>query len=444
MKKAYLLLLLPLLIAFTACEKEELAPASNVLPVAITHAAPEKPLSDRQINQQQAAVFARTMRDAIVDDGLPGSIDRHGVVTPVNLAPAEVSEVVPVEHEGERVMYVVNFGTDEGFIVLSADKVGGSPIMHIAETGHLSAREVADLDPKRDAFSEWFLGMAALIHKNLQEEKAVPEKYQRLWQVLGGELKGRVSLRLRHPEPEEPQGDEIPTDIRIAHGRTRKNAWYRYDLPVPKVIKEIAWGQSAGYNADAKIPGALAGCPAVAVGILCRTLYYPEWYDYDAMPTQPDTPLVGSTPISRMLRDIADHIPNYHWGLDGSGAIAPNILKGVKALGYDTAKLSTYNISTAWGNMAVRCPVLLMGDKENGGHIWISHGYRQRELEFTIEFWLNFSWELYALCWPEEYFYMHWGWYGQKEDDGWTKATVWPWYKKNQMMIHNLVSPNVW
>ena len=91
----------------------------------------------------------------------------------------------------------------------------------------------------------------------------------------------------------------------------------------------LKWGQGTGYNADAPNPNYAAGCPAVAVGMLCYNYWYPNKYNYLGMGAKFKEPTQKSNPVSKMLRDIADNIPGYKWG-PISGAIDADVVIGLK------------------------------------------------------------------------------------------------------------------
>lgn len=203
-------------------------------------------------------------------------------------------------------------------------------------------------------------------------------------------------------------------------------------------IQYCVWGQANGYNADAKRPNIdLAGCPAVAVGLLCKTWKYPSdrGFDYAAMPNSL-APTTDSNPISRMFRDIADVIPGYSWGTaasGGSGASQAGILTGLKTLGYNSAKSTSYDFNTVYSNIEDWYPVLLGGFTNTGGHIWIADGYSETKwkvtrkfLGITVKTWYEYS----------DHIYMNWGWYGSS--NGWIDQESWPSYNNSRIMWYDL------
>ncbi len=412
--------LITLVLAFGACQKDDVQPKSSpVLAVAVGENAVEY-----HVNVKEAREFAGKIRGALAKTPLPGVRDENFVVHPSHLKKdAEISEIVPVDHKGERVMYVVNYGDEDGYIIFAADKSIGWPLLSVAEKGHLSAQEVATLSPQTP-FTGWFEGQKKRIYDHLQKGEEIPKRYQELWEVLGGRAeKGKeISLEL---VPPDAQGD-ANTMPRVRGSWEHRFLYQSQGIPASSVVYYCEWGQGDGYNDYAKLPGAYIGCPALAVGILCHTHKYPKDYEYSEMPLNGP-----SEPLARMLRDIADKIPNYSWGYEGSGASLTNIVIGLKKLGYD-ARLSDFDPDAAYEEVRQDKPILLYGSEENGAHIWIADGYR-KELwkigyRFLFSFWSIYPWEEYRDC-----MYMNWGWYG--EGNAWVDLKSWTYFDENKMMI---------
>jgi hypothetical protein len=187
----------------------------------------------------------------------------------------------------------------------------------------------------------------------------------------------------------------------------------------------LKWGQEEGYNYDAKINGALAGCPAVAVGMLCYDHWFPSNYYYLGMPYELSSKYENrSSHISRMFRSIADKIPSYNWGKHASGSTPNNTLTGIKRLGYSNAKLIDFNLYTVYENLKKGYPVLLRSYQNGirGGHIWFCDGYWEAKVEIKHR---KRKWygKKYTHCtWHEyhDYLYMNWGWDGKA--NGWYRS----------------------
>ena len=124
-----------------------------------------------------------------------------------------------------------------------------------------------------------------------------------------------------------------------------------------------------------------------------------------------------------MFRTIGNNIPNYEWSADGSGAVAEDIVTGLKRLGYKNAKLVNYNFSRAYNDIAAGRPVLLGGfDYYAGGHIWIGDGYWEQIWRAKRTRYGRTSY--YYVY--QDTIYMNWGWDG--DDNAWVDQASWPYF----------------
>ncbi len=147
-------------------------------------------------------------------------------------------------------------------------------------------------------------------------------------------------------------------------------------------------GQGTGYNFNAPIRGALAGCPAVAIGQLCFDQVFPNDYYYAGMPYELPGNYNRQNSISLMLRDIGDNIPRYSWSATFSGATPDNILTGLKRIGYSNAKLDNYNLVSVYNDLKKGVPVLLAAYQHGsyqGGHIWFCDGFLKQKFKSPIK-----------------------------------------------------------
>lgn len=322
---------------------------------------------------------------------------------------------------GEPALYVVNFGDEEGFMLLSADKEAGNTMLAFNTVGKLDLDEMNPDSPMGLMIEEQRIKISNDIEEGMHEGI---QSYE-MWENLG-----------TNPDVEI----ELEMIVNINEDKTRgthKGSWGLTQIGPWSAVSGCVWGQDKGYNADAPSRNVhLAGCPAVAIGILCKVWSYPTKYNYSDIPYKlANTTL--STTTSRMLRDIANNIPGYTWGSasqGGSGATEAGILTGLKNLGYNSAKSGAYNFTVAYANIYNWYPVLLGGQASNGGHIWIADGYAEITWKVTKKF-LGIkvdSWYEYS-----DNFYMNWGWHGSS--NGWVDQASWPTYNGNRRMWYDLI-----
>jgi len=337
-------------------------------------------------------------------------------------APDNSAKVEPIlGANGEPVMYAVNFGDNEGFMLLSADKESEGTMLVFNTSGNLNP---SDIDPA-SPIGLMIKQQSEIIARNINEGIDRNSDGYKLWEGIGTDPDVEVEIELVVKESSKTRG-------------THPNSWNLAQTGPYSSIVNCTWAQNNGYNADAPIPNVdLAGCPAVAIGILCRTWYFPYKYDYYAMPNSlPKT--TQSNAISWMFRDIARNIPGYKFNSRESGANGPNILTGLQKIGYSRAKFDDYNFDTVYGNISANYPVLLGGFSDYGGHIWIADGYWEQTWKYTK--WRRNFWGKKKIIaeWNEyqDLFYMNWGWNGQ--NNGWVDQESWPTYSNGRKMWYDL------
>lgn len=384
---------LMIIFLLASCQQEEgLIPSEND-----TTKETKKVMVNRQVSVEQAKAFAGMMANNLFST-TDGPKVRSATADEVR----EIEAIYPiVTDEQDTVMYAVNFGKDLGFMLLSGDK-GTFPILAFNDSGNFSDENVKD----NEALESWLEAKSELLRQRLQEPIDTTDNNLQLWENLVVTDSGEISIELvEYINETEPQ--------------TRADR-RRYSRNLPAVFPMtgafVKWGQGEGYNADAPGKNFKVGCPAVAVGMLCFSNWYPGKYYYMGMPYELKN-VTQSNPISKMFRDIADNIPDYHWGEKSSGANRYDILAGLRNIGYKNAMLKDYDFDELYSNLRQGHAVLLRGFKPKqgeGGHVWMCDGYKEMKWHVT-KYKKRFlrkkkkvaEWDEYA-----DYIFMNWGWNG--------------------------------
>ncbi|PID89891.1 MAG: hypothetical protein CSA97_05715 [Bacteroidetes bacterium] len=393
----------------------------------------------RQISSEEAELLAQVYYDAVQKGGIPGS--RASVpLMPLPSKPSTVSSVVPLSKGSVPLLYIVNFGSSDGYMVLPADRAAGLRMYAFAERGHISSQD--DLT-EGHPFAIWLNEELDRIEGEMSQEKEIPQDIIEFWDALNKASTTDYSVSIELVGEDDSDGADdsnLPNDAdpdartRAVRGAHHKGSWGLRTVGVYEFIRQSAWGQGAGYNVDAKIKHARAGCSAIAIGVYCTTLRTPSLFDYDMMPFYLAKTQI-STPLSRMLRTIADRIPNYSWGIQGSSATLPNIRTGLRNLGFERADYASYTFDRAYSQIRYDYPVLLTGFSSDSGHIWIADGYWEQRWRVRIKFlwWTLKSWTEYS-----DMIYMNFGWYGFL--DGWINQGVWGDYNLSRKIFYNMES----
>lgn len=242
--------------------------------------------------------------------------------------------------QSDTLYYVINYGANEGYILLDAAANADFPILAFNDTGKFCSDNIESLpiskvenDTAVFTWSEVGLPMLSLVES----------------QSFNKSGKGDAKLE-------------------------------KYVMP--NVGKKYKWGQGAGYNNDAPNKASI-GCPAIAIGLLCMHNRFPHKFEYDQVPTE----IIGddgtkSNTLSKMLKEIADSIPNYIWGKTKdalSGAEDSDIIVGLHKMGFSKAENGEVNISTIISDIQKNQAVLLTGEHkyDYDSHIWFCDGVTQ-------------------------------------------------------------------
>ena len=364
---------------------------------------------ERVVSIEQAQAFAEKAIEAIQAKG--------DTVLIKNTALRTVKSVEPIKAQnGNVVLHVVNFDDNQGYMILSADKEAPNPMLSFDTKGNFVLQNVVKDSP----VWIWLEERKEIISKNYESGIHEDNQGYELWNYIIGNEEGEISIEIGDVEgTKDAQGENVQSRATYPNptGRPTISPWYD--------VQANIWGQGSGYNADVPIWNAYVGCPAVAIGILCKTHRYPSKYEYNSMPTSLSG-ITTSNAISRMFRDIGNNIPNYYWSTDGSGATPNDILTGLKRLGYNSAVLRNYDSWIAYANIRDWYPILLgaFSGPYQTGHIWIADGYYEQTWKFTkTKKFLGIV--ISTTTWYEymSTFYMNWGLNGS--GNGWVDEADW-------------------
>lgn len=290
-------------------------------------------------------------------------------------------------------------------------------------------------------------GYKSSIKANLHNPNRVNTEYYQQWKDIGNK---------DYQYEIEVANDAPVSELR---GGTREHSTGKKTIYPYTGMALDKWCQSKGFNSAAPNNAAI-GCPAVAIGMLLYDTRHRFLGEYTT--TEPSLPYHYnladslndiSREVSRTLKTIADHIPNYDWGTkEGakSGAYPRDILTGLRRLGYKDAELVPYDFELLYKNLSINGTTnrgVLIGAghhrRLDTGHIWFCDGYYEQSYTVTKKFLFIKvkSWKEY-----DDRLYMNWGW---ARNNGWFAAEGGSWtsldkanttedYKRMPQMFINL------
>lgn len=399
------------------------------------------PTSAMKLSQEQALAYARLFSPKFTE-----ASHSEAEARALQAVPQEVDHVSYYVEGGDTLLYSINYKDGRGFVVLSADN-SAFPIIAHSDEGSL---DVSKLD--RDTPLGATLHVYSQNIKNNLRQGARPEtEYYTNWKDLGNK-DYQYEIELANMPP-PPSSSELRSRRRESTNReliqTSTGNWLKN------------WHQHGNFRSE--MPNnALVGCPALSIGMLM--------YDFNHRPGRMRT--LTTVPISRsymyatddnqlgrelskVLRRIADSIPNYNWGERETSATLPDILAGLYKLGFQEAKAEPFDIDLVYKNLSGELHpsqkglgVLLAAghNYKFSGHIWFCDGYyeqsyrvRKKFLFITTKTWYEY----------EDRLYMNWGW-GADGGNGWFNANGDAWhsdgktveYKRQAFVITGLQEYN--
>lgn len=397
-----------------------------------------------RLSENQALAYARLFGTYAENAGKPKNEAR-------SLSnPNTISDISYCIEGKDTLMYSVNFVDNSGFMLISADN-SKFPIIAHADKGRLDFSNISKSNPLYDIIE----AEKSVIKYNLQAPNRVLTDYYQKWKDIGNK---DFSYEIE-PIATPPQGEL----------RGRRDYSSEKATIYPSTGKRLnQWCQAGNFNKYSE--GGIQykiGCPALAIGMLlydcgnrpdgARIVTNPRvpFYLSDANPNND-----YASEVSQILRQIADSIPDYRWGIKGSGAKTEDIKIGLQHLGFTQAKCIDFNIDTLYKHLSFQYKDIF-NDEQTGhrgvliransiyatdGHIWFCDGYYEQSYRLTKKF-LSFtvkSWNEY-----DDRLYMNFGLTDannpqQSIGSGWFAADEYIWTSRDESVRQQGVLFNLW
>lgn len=190
-------------------------------------------------------------------------------------------------------------------------------------------------------------------------------------------------------------------------------------------LTQTEWGQVNPYNTHVTRyveNGEFAGCVPVAIGQIMTyhrkpSVFEGQTLDWDLILTSPN-PMFFSDPggyeISWLLYRIGQTIGASYEGKKGTGVLPGKEVPYFRSLGFNCSNLVTYSFSSVVSEIRNNRPVYVRADDRNGpdGHAWIIDGYYYTDYTNTY-----YHVKTLTLCGTQtvrrvEYVHCNWGWKG--------------------------------
>ncbi len=310
-------------------------------------------------------------------------------------APRSISGFKPVtrakmtksgdEINPDTVAYVFNFGQEEGYAILSADK-RTDKIFAIVPQGSVDFQEDVDESILSTGVIEFYANLEAAYDRQVEyavrmQDSLISSALTKLESMT--DSIGTKALVI-------PREEEV-LNTEILYGPTY------YVTEVAPLIK-VRWGQSNPYDLYTPIitgTHAPTGCAATAVAQLMSYWRYPTSYNWDIMmPPSGNESLATFQTISHLMTDVGAGL-NVQYGKKQSSAFFADIPGYLSGLGYNPGTYIAYKSSEVIQSLTNRRPVLIAGHSlkkdvyknylvfwekyshtyYEGGHAWLIDGY---------------------------------------------------------------------
>jgi hypothetical protein len=337
-----------------------------------------------------------------------------------------ISSTKSIPDNGNKDALFVNIYEGGGFVVVSADK-RIQPILAFSQNNDFPLLEV-DIPCGLDLWIDDYVSTIDSLRKNKSPQR---EEIKKIWADYTNANKAAKDSTARTTNynqcPYYAYEGMVTTDI------TTKNP-----------LLTTTWGQGVGYNnycphencSNTTNGRSLAGCVAVATGMVMRYHEHPTYVNWSVMPDN-----TGSNTTSSLLFDIGARV-DMDWGCSSSGATTS---KAVDALtddyGYSSASYVDFAYQTVKNELSGNHPVILRGRNSNGsgGHAWVTDGYKQTDY-YECQQDPYGSGLVSVLTHSTLYFNMVWGWgtygIGYYAFNNWNSPVNT--YNDNKKMITNI------
>lgn len=321
-------------------------------------------------------------------------------VTPMTRA-ATANEVTTISDSisGKPLMYVINYGHDNGFVVISASK-NTQPILAYSDKGKFGF----DADhPSADLVDDF-----KHIVRNAQSctSDSLRIKYALQWAyfektpetVLTRALPSEIEQRkAKEREYQESRGYKCLGDLTTAQNFLSTNDYqafmremedcsdpqYDYREVVQVFAKTIRqdsigellqtkWHQEAPFNIGKDYR--YAGCTPIAIAQIAYYHKYPQKYEWDKIPLKPI--LYNNTALKKLMIDIWDACV-IRYDSEGTYSNEIKAKETFEKFGYEANLICQITNDELSKQIKAGNPVYIQGDNGTKGHAWVCDGYKQ-------------------------------------------------------------------
>lgn len=361
-------------------------------------------------------------------------------------------------------LYVINRGNDEGYVVVSANKKA-VPIVVFSDTGCFKPEaDIASksyLEDYKMQIKEAFQDRSDSLRMRYSLEWAIFEKVDsgvavdaRVFsttvnQMIQDEINrkttmgytyiGKIGAAAYYLPADNYQGlvMDISTHTDPAYNYEDVSLFFikSYDFEQIGPLINTKWHQGEPFNVDA--PNGYAGCIPIAVAQIAYYYKHPGKYDWNQIYPFP----VLNDGFKYFIKDIRK-LCDVTYNSGGTASNYDKAYKAFKSLGYNVAKAGLPDFIKLRNEMKTKNPVYIQGENSQTGkgHAWVCEGYKNIRYEGVISMiiaprfgepsaegslYFDYVFSAYPMSSLDqnlygEFYYMNMGW--GSTNDGWYRA----------------------
>lgn len=360
---------------------------------------------------------------------------------------------------GEPILYIMNYGNNNGFVVISATKKY-APILAFSEVGsydedvdlaskeYLAAYEseiIETLDNSSDSLrikhaAEWsyFENPDIAITKNSstldkKKQAEIEKKKSQGYRYVGG----LEELRSYIPASEYQSAiNDICTHTDQAYNCNEISLFFIKDFNQTQIgpLTQTEWHQDYPFNIDA--PNGYAGCVPIALAQIFYFHKYPAKYNWNSIYTFP----ILNNDFKYFITDIRN-LCKVEYKPKGTSSNYEKAMSAAKNLGYKAEDLGLPDFIKLQKEVTNGRPVYIQGQRnDKEGHAWICSGYQYRRSMAIVSTIFDRKYDIegrkdqygdYNIMisnsdnmseYPSRFFYMNLGWGGT--NNGWYRSNT--------------------
>ncbi|MGB4774192.1 MAG: C10 family peptidase [Daejeonella sp.] len=312
-------------------------------------------------------------------------------------------ETLHEENSDKPALYIINYESNNGFLILSADK-RSIPLLAYSDSENFSLKQ---LNPGLINWLASSIDQIEDIRYKSENKRAltIHSDWKKFEKTSSKEFNENTLMDVPDSCYEDPICGIVCPENQIP--------------PINlSPLLSTTWNQGCGYNDYCPPSSKLdycyhmpAGCVATAMGQIMKYYQYPQLYNWNSMPNNS-----GSTYTSALLSSIGSYV-NMSYSENGSGASDNQARQGFKDLDYtypNRYDVNNYNANYGWNNIIKselysQRPVILSGCREKNSYL-----FKLVTIYGSCHMWVCDGMSAYYSCDGQgmEYFHMNWGWGG--------------------------------